>query len=47
VAHAEWLAGRIPSAELWRATDEGHISVLGSADAALAWLTKLDQSSGR
>ena len=41
VAHAEWLANRIPSAELWRATDEGHVSVLGAAEAALAWLVDL------
>ena len=41
VAHAEWLASRIASAELWRATDEGHVSVLGSAEAALAWLVDL------
>ena len=40
-AHGEWLASRIPSAELWLATDEGHISVLGSAEAALAWLVDL------
>jgi pimeloyl-ACP methyl ester carboxylesterase len=46
VAHAEWLASRIPSAELWRATDEGHVSVLGSAEAALAWLVDLTHHSG-
>ncbi|HEV2894580.1 MAG TPA: alpha/beta hydrolase, partial [Actinomycetota bacterium] len=37
-AHGSWLAGRIPSAELWLRPDDGHISVLGSADAALGWL---------
>lgn len=47
VAHAEWLANRIPSVELWRATDEGHVSVLGSAEAALAWLVDLTRTSGR
>jgi pimeloyl-ACP methyl ester carboxylesterase len=47
VAHAEWLASRIPSAELWRATDEGHVSVLASAEAALAWLVELTRTLGR
>jgi pimeloyl-ACP methyl ester carboxylesterase len=37
-AHSEWLARRIPSAELWLKPDEGHISVLTSAEAALEWL---------
>lgn len=37
-AHAEWLSRRIPSSELWRRPDDGHISVLTSATAALAWL---------
>ena len=38
VAHAEWLASRIPNAELRVQPDDGHISVLGSAPAALEWL---------
>lgn len=46
VAHAEWLAGRIPSAELWRATGEGHVSVLASAEATLAWLVNLRRPAG-
>jgi pimeloyl-ACP methyl ester carboxylesterase len=37
-SHAEWLARRTPSAELWLRPDEGHISVLGSGVAALDWL---------
>ncbi|SFC48753.1 Pimeloyl-ACP methyl ester carboxylesterase [Streptomyces aidingensis] len=37
-AHAGWLAGRIPGAELRLAPDDGHISVLHSAPEALAWL---------
>jgi pimeloyl-ACP methyl ester carboxylesterase len=37
-AHARWLASRIPSAELWLRPDDGHISVLHSATAALGWL---------
>ena len=36
--HARWLAGAIPSAELWLRPEDGHISVLGSAPAALGWL---------
>jgi len=38
VAHAEWLAGRIPSAELRVLPDAGHISVLTSAPDGLDWL---------
>jgi hypothetical protein len=30
-SHAKWLAGRIPSAELWLRPDDGHVSVLNSA----------------
>jgi pimeloyl-ACP methyl ester carboxylesterase len=37
-AHARWLAARIPSAELWLRPDDGHISVLSSAEGALGWL---------
>jgi pimeloyl-ACP methyl ester carboxylesterase len=37
-SHGRWLAGRIPSAELWRRPADGHVSVLGSAEAALGWL---------
>jgi pimeloyl-ACP methyl ester carboxylesterase len=37
-AHARWLAARIPSAELWLRPDDGHISALHAAEAALAWL---------
>jgi pimeloyl-ACP methyl ester carboxylesterase len=40
-AHSEWLAQRIPSAELWVKPGEGHLSVLSSAEAALEWLTSL------
>jgi pimeloyl-ACP methyl ester carboxylesterase len=38
VAHAEWLAHHCPSADLWVRPDDGHISVLTSATAALDWL---------
>jgi pimeloyl-ACP methyl ester carboxylesterase len=37
-SHAEWLASHTPSAELWMRPDDGHVSVLGSAGAAMAWL---------
>jgi pimeloyl-ACP methyl ester carboxylesterase len=37
-AHSQWLAGRCRSADLWLVPDEGHVSVLGSAVAALDWL---------
>ena len=36
--HAEWLARRIPSAELWLRPEDGHITVLRAAEAALEWL---------
>ena len=39
-SHGEWLASRCPSAELWLTPDDGHISVLRSAPAALEWLDK-------
>ena len=32
------MAGRITSAELWLRPEDGHVSVLGSAGAALGWL---------
>ena len=38
VAHAAWLAERIPASELWLRPDDGHISVLRSAPDALEWL---------
>jgi pimeloyl-ACP methyl ester carboxylesterase len=37
-AHAELIAGRISSAELWSRPDDGHVSILGAADDALDWL---------
>lgn len=37
-SHAEWLARAIPGAELWVRPDDGHISVLRTAPAALEWL---------
>lgn len=37
-SHGEWLARRCPSAELRLYPDDGHISVLDHAVAAMAWL---------
>ena len=37
-AHSQWLAARCRSADLWLVPGEGHVSVLGSAVAALDWL---------
>ncbi|MFD7285501.1 alpha/beta fold hydrolase [Streptomyces sp. NPDC059863] len=37
-AHGRWLASHCPSAELRLSPDDGHISVLNSAEAALEWL---------
>jgi pimeloyl-ACP methyl ester carboxylesterase len=39
-AHGAWLARRIPGAELWLRPDDGHISILRSAPAALEWLAR-------
>jgi pimeloyl-ACP methyl ester carboxylesterase len=37
-SHGHWLARRTPSAELWLRPDDGHVSVLDAAEAALDWL---------
>jgi pimeloyl-ACP methyl ester carboxylesterase len=37
-SHGEWLARRCPSAELRLLPDDGHVSVLNSATAAMDWL---------
>lgn len=37
-SHSAWLARQMPSAERWLRPDDGHLSVLNSAEAALAWL---------
>ena len=37
-AHGEWLALRCPRAELWLYPEDGHISVLNHAAAAMGWL---------
>ena len=39
-SHAEWLAAHCPNTELWLEPDDGHISVLRTAPAALEWLVK-------
>jgi pimeloyl-ACP methyl ester carboxylesterase len=37
-AHGEWLADRCPTAELRLSPDDGHLSIVTSAPAALEWL---------
>lgn len=37
-SHGEWLARHCPAAQLWRRPEDGHISVLAGAPAALDWL---------
>lgn len=37
-SHGEWLARRIPGAELWLRPADGHISVLDAVPDALDWL---------
>lgn len=37
-SHGQWLARRTSSAELWLRPDDGHVSVLDAAEAALDWL---------
>jgi pimeloyl-ACP methyl ester carboxylesterase len=37
-SHSEWLARHNRSAHLWLRPDDGHISVLGSGEAAMDWL---------
>jgi pimeloyl-ACP methyl ester carboxylesterase len=44
-SHSEWLARRCPSAELRLCPDDGHIAVLGSSAAALAWLRENAEGS--
>jgi acyl dehydratase/pimeloyl-ACP methyl ester carboxylesterase len=40
-SHSEWLAAHCPAAELRLQQGEGHISVLGAAPSALAWLRQV------
>jgi pimeloyl-ACP methyl ester carboxylesterase len=37
-SHGRWVAERLPNAELWLRPEDGHISVLRSAPAALEWV---------
>jgi pimeloyl-ACP methyl ester carboxylesterase len=37
-SHGEWLAARIQGAELRLSPEDGHISILNHADAAMDWL---------
>lgn len=42
-AHSEWLARHLPDAELRLSTQDGHISVLNGAEAALEWLASVSR----
>jgi pimeloyl-ACP methyl ester carboxylesterase len=39
-SHAQWVAAHLPNGELWLRPDDGHISVLAAAPAALEWLVQ-------
>jgi pimeloyl-ACP methyl ester carboxylesterase len=39
-SHGEYLARRIPRAELWLRPDDGHITVMGAGADALSWLVQ-------
>ncbi len=39
-SHGQWLAGRTPNAELWLRSNDGHISILREAPAAIEWLVE-------
>jgi pimeloyl-ACP methyl ester carboxylesterase len=39
-SHGEWLARRCPAAELRLSPEDGHVSVLRGAEAALEWLRR-------
>jgi len=45
-SHGEWLAGAIAGAQLWPQPDDGHISVLRTAEEALTWLAGAARASG-
>ena len=46
-SHGEWLLSHVPTSELWRCPEDGHLSVLGSGEAALEWLrARADQAGG-
>jgi pimeloyl-ACP methyl ester carboxylesterase len=36
-SHSEWLPLHSPKADIWLRPGDGHVSVLGSAVAALGW----------
>jgi pimeloyl-ACP methyl ester carboxylesterase len=37
-AHARWLLGQLPHAELWTRPNDGHVSALGAVPVAMDWL---------
>ncbi|GAA1441865.1 alpha/beta fold hydrolase [Leifsonia poae] len=42
-AHAQWMLGRLPRAELWLRPREGHISVLGALPVAFDWIVDMER----
>jgi pimeloyl-ACP methyl ester carboxylesterase len=45
-SHGQWLANCIPGAQLWLQPGDGHISVLRTAEDALAWLVQAARADG-
>jgi pimeloyl-ACP methyl ester carboxylesterase len=45
-SHGMWLVHRIRSAEFWLRPDDGHVSVLSSAESAMDWLLEHSGSRG-
>jgi pimeloyl-ACP methyl ester carboxylesterase len=43
-SHGSWLAEHCPTAELWLRPEDGHLSILNDAGAALEWLTQSRES---
>jgi pimeloyl-ACP methyl ester carboxylesterase len=46
-SHGVWLARQTPGAPLWLGPDDGHVSVLSRAAAALEWLVHEATGAGR
>ena len=44
-AHAEWMLGQLPNAELWLRPRDGHIGVMNAAPVAMDWLLSVATSA--